>query len=537
LPRGHHLKLIGRGRVELALGQPVVVRSTAGCTLRNLVLLAPAAVRSLIQVHCTYAQALATGTQSGEQKRVTFARCSVGRPALLLENCKLHGGHHGIDARGNFGLCPQRQAGGWDVAGWFSCCKSLSHEAVQATSIPSGDLQDLHWVQQFGSRMILRDCEISHTEMEALHFSHGVHVDMEKSWVHHCGTGVSVVHCMLQSLSRIPFMQRTPTDIRLVDNSFEDIGDQAAWSSAISLGSTVSSPSRASGSDGAFITDYRTTLEWQARGPLWPVEAEVRDNKVYRCNIGVIAHAVKLICKRNTLYDLRLAGWQLLDSLLDLAENTLKGCGGVGLAVSSGAGTSLPSHLSGNRILCSEGGVRVTAQSAPCTLRILDHTLEGNGDGFTILGQGANVEVRGCTVRSNRRHGIFVGRAAHALLLENSVTGNGRGVAIADGSANVKRCRFEGNLGWAVRLSEPPFNASGLPEPSKAASVVSENVFADRGPGNVGRKRILVEPWHGESGATVENNTEMDGGESVQPLRKRRREVDICAEGLANMSI
>lgn len=540
LSRRCHMKIIGRGAVELVLGQPITVRSIAGARLQNLTLRAPTSVKSLVQVLSTYAHACATGSPPGERKRVTFARCSQGQPALVLENCRLVGGHHGLDARGSFGLRPQRQANGWDIGCWLEGCRRTSEEAAQAALVPSEVLHDLQWVHQFGTRVILRDCEISFSKLEAVHVSHGAHLAMERSWVHHCGTGVSVVQCMLESIARIPFVQRTPTGIRLTENRFEDIGDDLAWSSAISLGSMVSSSGRSSHTTETFITDYRTMLEWPDRGPLWPVEVHLVGNEMRRCNIGIIAHAVKLMCTSNKLWDLKLAGWQLLDSLVDLADNILEGCGGVGLGISASAGVAATSCLQRNRIVGSERAVRVTAHEAPCKLTIADHVLEGNGDGFTITGFGAHVEVKRCTVQGNRRHGIFVGRAAHALLLENNVVGNGRGVAIADGSADVRRCRFEGNTGWAIRLSEPPFNPAGPPEPRSsdmAASVVSENKFAGRGMGIAGRKRILVEPWHGESGAEISKNVEEHGGESVQPLRKRRREVEICTEGLANMSI
>jgi len=171
-----------------------------------------------------------------------------------------------------------------------------------------------------------------------------------------------------------------------------------------------------------------------------------------------------------------------------------------------------------------------------------EEQLECNADAICIQGSGCNVAIRRCKVQASLRCGIHIDRQAHVVLDESKVVGNGRGVAVADGSVDVRRCHFEDNIGWAVRLEGPAGQyceqATGIaqePELSAARqyrtprpSVITHNTFGSATRGNVGRKRVRVDVWHNNS-AEVEDNEGVNGEGPVEPLRKRRRE-DIAIE-------
>merc|ERR1712070_957713 len=116
-------------------------------------------------------------------------------------------------------------------------------------------------------------------------------------------------------------------------------------------------------------------------------------------------------------------------------------------------------------------------------------------------------------MQGSLRCGLHVDRKAHVVLDGSKVIGNGRGVAVCDGSVNVQRCLFEDNVGWAVRLEGPAGQyvgqENGTPkdntQPSASAgslhgstcssrpSVIIHNTFGSVSKGNVGRKRVRVD--------------------------------------------
>uniref|UniRef100_A0A7S4PX37 Right handed beta helix domain-containing protein n=1 Tax=Alexandrium monilatum TaxID=311494 RepID=A0A7S4PX37_9DINO len=519
LPRGAalrtRLRLAGSGRAELVLGAPIVVRSHEGLVLEGLTFREAAegsrspgdGVSALVRVDLSHVDAEGPDGQESEAKT-----------AVLLRNCRLYGGHHALEARGSWGLRPR--------AG----CKL---HLRRRKAFPVGDFLDSAraWSARRSSRVCLVDCELVGSREEAVSAQRGACVEVPGTFVHHCGHGITISRC-LDASAMISGMG--PMRLRVEGSRFEDL-TKHPWSAAVAVGHVGAGADAGTGLD----------------------EVEIVGCSVERCCVGVAACRARLWMRGSRLADMELGGVQLADSYACLQDNTVEGCGGAGLALASGPGPGcgLVAELRGNVVRGCDVGLRISASGAsPCQLSACGDTFEGNGDavctGGSVSRRGESCPTQGlpsgaprsasCTARltgcrllGSRRAGLRVGRSSRAVLRGCSVAGNGRGVTVAAwAAADVQGCRFEDNVGWALRLEDDAASAAaasteagGRPPGPSAASRVCDNVFSALQTGNVGRKRLRVDLWH-EGRTATEGNVEAGSGSAVEPETKRQREIE-----------
>jgi len=365
--------------------------------------------------------------------------------------------------------------------------------------------------------------ELCSSREEAVNAWRGAHVEVAESWVHHCGTGITISHSFSPGeAKRLPWQR--PTCVLLTENKFEDLISQS-WSSAVSV--QVSNGSEDLNTQARF-SDVSAQIAHPAMSVFWPVDARFVNNRVARCSAGVRIFGGSLHCEGNRLESLTLSGFQLRAiSNVTLLGNHVDGCGRAAVTISAARTMSAPARcvLRRNSFSNSAHGLRAFSNEA-CILELSDDRFLSNVEGVSISGPGYAATIDNCSIRGNRRAALRVGSSAHATVSFSHFAGNGRGVAVTDGSAEIRDCIFEDNVGWAVRLEGPADGSAPTPG-ARVTSVVRGNVFGPAVVGNVGRKRVRVDDWH-EGVASVTENVEAGaegeaGGAVVEPFRKRRR--------------
>eukprot|EP00746_Dinoflagellata_sp_MGD_P163703 gnl/MRDRNA2_/MRDRNA2_91891_c0_seq1.p1 gnl/MRDRNA2_/MRDRNA2_91891_c0~~gnl/MRDRNA2_/MRDRNA2_91891_c0_seq1.p1 ORF type:complete len:947 (+),score=115.54 gnl/MRDRNA2_/MRDRNA2_91891_c0_seq1:60-2843(+) len=577
---------------EILLGGPVTICSAHGARMRNITFrVDPAANRplaSLLRVDASHLEAICWISHKSSQTsafpseacwaREPFAVCRGDESTVRLERCHFVGGRHAIDARGSIGLHRshwRRGRNGFDVSAWLLRCRAdwsttdISDEvpvqfAMDAEKASRGSWPQ--WASRRCTRVHLHHCHIEGASEEALHAWRGADVTMSDCWVHHCGLGVSIAHsrgCNVDQTMQL--LKQRPSRIVLERNIFEDLSTHS-WSAAAALGCLV----LCGGADESAqkLVAYREALETtecaQSKS-FHPIDVILRRNKVTRCSMGFQACQVTLAAEENEFNELHLGAFHFRDSNSTLAKNRIDHVTGTAISISAETQRQCSGLLQKNTIRFCTLGVRVTSK-VPLKVDSCDDKLENNKDAIDIQGVGCNVAIKRCTMQGSQRCGLHIDRKAHVILDGSKVIGNGRGVAVCDGSVDMQRCHFERNIGWAVRLEGPPGQYAiqdiGTPreaeltrgrpgEPlqltngSRSASavrpsVITQNTFGAVSRGNVGRKRVRVDIWHNDS-AEVEDNVGVNGEGPVEPLRKRRRE-DVAMEEetslqLANLSL
>lgn len=571
LPNGLSLQraveIVGDGHVELVLGAPVVIRSDQGALLRNLTFRASSiqtpAVPALLRIHGSYTVVVGKSYNPTSKTSSCFAACSWGRPAVILERCKFIGGHHGIDIRGWSGLRvrggrDRRNESDFDFGSWISRCHARQH------SHPSGD--GLQFQVQQGSTTItypkwfaihetcveVTDCDICETEAEAVYVWRGAQLKMVRSRIHHCGMGIGVSHVFCDNAFSKMAMQEDYDDhspIGLLSKLvvldirscwFEDIS-AFAYSAALSIGSFAPQANNTIGSKKDCMDNE--TLPMDAM-QFKRIEATLFRNQIVRCSLGIVCSGAHIQATENKLENIILGAWRLCDTVADLCENRVANCGGVALAVHSSCNRHFDT-FQGRVQNCKFSecglGVRLTSEGRVCNLAIGDSTFECCGDGIGILSAGCMADLQRCKVHKSIRCAVRVGRGARVKLDDCRVTSNGRGIIVAARSkADVSKCHFDDNVGWAVRLDDDNI-AERVQDVARGDassemnglghSVISNNVFGSATRGKVGQKRIRIDTWH-EGRFHVEGNHEIDDGVEVQAFRKR---VRLLEEEQANM--
>mmetsp|Transcript_72031 Transcript_72031/g.166846 ORF Transcript_72031/g.166846 Transcript_72031/m.166846 type:complete len:602 (+) Transcript_72031:109-1914(+) len=540
LPKGLVLHgpfdIAGEGKVELVLGGPLVLTSDAGGKLRNLEIHSGNGndLQALVCVRSSFVIAQCAN-------REWPAKCSWGQSPVLLQNCKLYGGRHGLDARGFEGLHPRgghRRKSVWQTAeprwmfnfsAWLELCTahaepswggSLRFEVSdgQDTPVPPG-AHSQPWIARRGTRVCLLECEITATLAEAVHSWRGAHLEMRHCTVSGCGQGVTVSQCD-------PDMQRHSVGgarLILEDNIFEGI-ENKGWSSAASLGCLVSTTN-------GQLTHYRSlagthTPSAVVSRSVRPIVAVLTRNIIRRCSVGIVASGVQLEAQHNMLADISFSGWQLHDISAHLTDNCTERCGGPGVGISAAAGSR--GRFERNTYRHCVVGLRMSsAGGAPCHVDMREDVFESNGDGAVIRSSGCFATWFSCAWRHSTRCGLRVGRAAQARLEHCSVSGNGRGVVVAAASsAQVRSCSFEDNLGWALRFEADRANGEQTSCRSDGPSEVSNNIFGSVTRGNVGRKRVRIDAFAGNVAAAVQGNVEAVGRRAVEVQVKRHRTLE-----------
>eukprot|EP00747_Dinoflagellata_sp_TGD_P088536 gnl/TRDRNA2_/TRDRNA2_164039_c6_seq2.p1 gnl/TRDRNA2_/TRDRNA2_164039_c6~~gnl/TRDRNA2_/TRDRNA2_164039_c6_seq2.p1 ORF type:complete len:755 (+),score=82.03 gnl/TRDRNA2_/TRDRNA2_164039_c6_seq2:122-2386(+) len=524
LPQGlsvhGRVELIGELGVELVLGAPITVSSMHGAIFQNLTMRSAfgtsddvddadtsgrnlgsttRSLSTLIRVNSSYITAVGKGyakysEMTPKGPRRVFAACSWGQPPVVLNNCRLFGARHGVEARGGSGLySPQREAS-LDLAAWLARCRALSFNKKDRLGLDAFRFEIEHvserkvilpsWSTLTGTHVRLVDCEIAGATADAVSAWRGALVDMQGTWVHHCGQGVTVSQCpedlRAQNLASFPTQS---VRVCVARCCFEDLAKHA-WSCAVSVGRPIT--------DGRSKHRMPDVSEAAVSSKCCALEAVVRHNVVRRCSIGISASNARLLVDSNHFVDVALGGLQLCDVGAELNRNDIDLCGGTGIALSSGSSThsGLVGQLLDNRIRRCALAVRVTsAAGAISRVKMQQDVIESSNDeGLTVIGKGSRLEVSRCDIRGCNRFALRVGRGAHAMLEGCSIVGNGRGIAVAAwAAADVRRCHFEGNVGWAVRLegaAEDVFSPAQRPPGSQC--VIAENVF-----GGVSRGSIL----------------------------------------------
>jgi hypothetical protein len=333
-------------------------------------------------------------------------------------------------------------------------------------------------------------------------------------------------------------LREHPSRIVLESNVFEDLTIHP-WSAAAALGCLVLHNDNDKSAQR--LVAYREVAEpseLTQTKTFCPMDVVLRDNKVRRCSMGFQACQVTIAAEGNELSELQHGGFHFRDCNTTLLNNQLSSINGAAISISAEAKAQCSNLLKKNIVRLSTLGIRVTSK-VPLKMESCDDLLAGNKDAINIQGSGCNVAIMRCTMQGSLRCGLHVDRKAHVVLDGSKVIGNGRGVAVCDGSVNVHRCLFEDNIGWAVRLEGPPGqyaiqdSETGAGPPSASASaarpsVITNNTFGTISRGNVGRKRVRVDLWHNDL-TEVEDNMGVDGEGPVEPLRKRRRE-DVAME-------
>ncbi|CAE7729348.1 unnamed protein product, partial [Symbiodinium pilosum] len=211
------------------------------------------------------------------------------------------------------------------------------------------------------------------------------------------------------------------------------------------------------------------------------------------CHAGILASECRLQAAGNQFQSIKFGAVQLFNSHAELEGNVLADCG-VGVSLRAGLRDRIAGatecRLRTNVIRKCEIGLKVcSAQGGRVQCGASEDSFTENGDGLVVQGPGARVRLERCQICRCQRGGAHVAKDARLELDSCELLDNGRGVVMAGGSsADVQRCCFEGNTGWAIRLESEPALAA-----SPQVTCITGNVFGSQLRGNAGRKRIRVD--------------------------------------------
>ncbi|CAE7267619.1 unnamed protein product [Symbiodinium natans] len=534
------VRLRGQGGATLELCAPIEVQSEFGAELANLEMVGccssgcaadsgdrcPNCPRSLVRILGSHLVALGRGLVGSLG---AFGCCSWGKAEVVLDRCTLRGGHHALDIRGGCGVrsragkqvaglqeseeCPPVPLG-FDLGAWLARCR-----AHGAHGVPKVEPQGFRpwspeiWQVLVQTHVRMIDCDVSDAGMEAINLWRGARLHLQHCRLQNCGQGISA--SLYESRARLadfePFQE--PYDLVIEGCQFADFG-RHDWSSAVSLGRFATT---------GFYRESALTKKCVAGGDL-RLRACFVGNTVRNCHAGLLASECALEAKGNRFESIQFGAFQLFNGSAVLEENELVNCA-VAVSIRAGPRDRTPGastcQLRANTLRSCDVGLK--ACSVQGSLLQCDSQAErflDNGDGLLVQGSGAQLRLSRCHIARCQRGGASVAKEGRLELDSCDLLDNGRGVVVAGGSsANVQRCCFQGNTGWAIRLEPTPSVGAGDPE----VTSITENVFGTHLRGNAGRKRIRVDAR--DQAAVVAGNTQADGEavDAVMPGKMPRR--------------